>query len=158
MTKRRAPSFRGLSAASPSARSAAKSSSKKSNTKSEILLRRELWARGLRYRINWARLPGCPDIVFTKQRLAVFCDGDFWHGRDLTRRMKQLAKGHNSAYWTEKIRTNVERDRLTTRQLVQAGWRVLRLWETDILRSPGGAASQVVALLEKPRLHPPPPP
>jgi len=82
-------------------------------------------------------------------RVAVFCDGDFWHGRDLRSRLTRLASGHNALYWVAKILANVERDRAKTLQLEAAGWRVLRLWETDILRQPDEAAARVEALLSE---------
>jgi DNA mismatch endonuclease Vsr len=62
-------------------------------------LRRELWRRGLRYRLHHPGLPGRPDIVFTRPRVVVFCDEDFWYGRDLSKRLAALAAGHNAAYW-----------------------------------------------------------
>jgi len=74
----------------------------------------------------------------------VFCDGDFWHGRDLQARLERLATGHNAPYWLAKIRTNVERDRRNDAALRADGWRVLRLWETDILRDTPAAADRVL--------------
>jgi DNA mismatch endonuclease (patch repair protein) len=65
--------------------------------------------------------------------VAVFCDGDFWHGRNLAARLKKLGAGHNAPYWTAKIRKNAERDARHTRQLEADGWLVLRFWESDIL-------------------------
>lgn len=105
-----------------------------------------LW-RGLRYRLHHAGLPGRPDIVFTKQRIVVFCDGDFWHGRDLDRRLAKLAAGHNAVYWLAKVQRNVERDRLQTGALEASGWTVLRFWETDILRRAGYVADQIIAVI-----------
>src|SRR5689334_1741250 len=100
---RSTPSFLGLSPASPGARRAAQGSSRKADTKCELILRRALWARGLRYRLFVVGLPGRPDVVFAPQRLVVFCDGDFWHGRDLNARLARLARGHNAKYWVQKI-------------------------------------------------------
>lgn len=146
--KRCTPSFRGLSSASANASRVARGSSKKADTKCELFLRRALWSRGLRYRLDPAGLPGKPDFVFKRRRVAVFCDGDFWHGRDLDDRLARLAQGHNAPYWVAKIRSNTERDRVNTARLESAGWRVMRLWETDILRDPAGAAARVAALVE----------
>jgi DNA mismatch endonuclease (patch repair protein) len=146
---RRTPSFTGLAPASQRARRAARGSSKKRGTKCELALRRLLRAKGLRYRLNVSGLPGKPDIVFLQPRIAVFCDGDFWHGRDLKARLTRLAAGHNATYWLHKIRTNVERDRRHTQRLIAYGWRVLRLWETDILRDPEAAAARVEALVRE---------
>jgi DNA mismatch endonuclease, patch repair protein len=88
-------------------------------------------------------LAGRPDIVFPRERIAVFCDGDFWHGRDLERRLERLGRGHNAAYWTAKVQRNFERDRQSTYALNAAGWKVLRFWETDVLRETTKVADQV---------------
>ena len=113
------------------------------NTKAEVLLRKELWRRGLRYRLHAADLPGKPDIVFRRARVVVFCDGDFWHGRRWRERMEKLARGSNAAYWTAKIAANMARDRRTTRRLRAAGWIVVRLWETDVLGDVARVARRV---------------
>jgi DNA mismatch endonuclease, patch repair protein len=104
------------------------------DTKAEMLLRRELWRRGLRYRLHDSTLPGKPDIVFPRARLVIFCDGDFWHGRNWRSRKAKLARGSNAPYWLAKIEANIQRDRRRTRELRKLGWTVLRFWETDILR------------------------
>ena len=101
------------------------------NTKPEILLRKALWHRGLRYRKNYKMLPGSPDIVITLYHIAVFVDGDFWH-----------AKGHqecpgeqiesNKDFWQKKLKRNVERDKEVNDTLTDMGWLVLRFWESDI--------------------------
>jgi DNA mismatch endonuclease (patch repair protein) len=143
------PSFKGLRPASWSASAAARGTSAKMNTRCELMLRRELWQRGIRFRIHKTGLPGRPDIVFHKRRLAVFCDGDFWHGRDLTGRLARLAKGHNSEYWVAKIRKNAERDRLQTRALEAMGWKVLRFWETDVYQQASSIADQIAAALNQ---------
>jgi DNA mismatch endonuclease (patch repair protein) len=102
---------------------------------------------GFRYRLHGDSLPGRPDLVFTKQRLLVFCDGDFWHGRNLERRLVKLAEGHNAGYWVAKVRRNAERDRLQARELERQGWRVLRLWETDIVADASREALRVATHL-----------
>ena len=104
---------------------------------------------GLRYRLYAKELPGKPDIVFRRKRLAVFVDGDFWHGRDWEARRRKLATGHNADYWLAKIRYNRERDRRNTQQLEAAGWRVMRLWETDVKRAPQEAAAAVQTALSE---------
>jgi DNA mismatch endonuclease, patch repair protein len=143
------PSFKGLRPASRNASATARGTSAKMNTRCELILRRELWKRGIRFRIHGTGLPGRPDIVFTKHRLAVFCDGDFWHGRDLSSRLAKLAKGHNSKYWVAKIRKNAERDRLQIQALEAMGWKVLRFWETDVYRQNCGVADQIAAALDQ---------
>jgi DNA mismatch endonuclease (patch repair protein) len=96
--------------------------------------------------------------VFPKARVAIFCDGDFWHGRDLPERLMRLSRGHNAIYWVSKVRRNVDRDRRQTFALEAAGWAVLRFWETNILRRPDDAADRVVAALQRHKAalaHPP---
>jgi DNA mismatch endonuclease, patch repair protein len=143
--------FAGLRAASPRASAAARGASRKRDTAPELILRRLLWARGLRYRIDAVDLPGRPDIVFRSARLAVFCDGDFWHGRDLANRVRKLSGGHNAPYWVAKIVGNVARDRRTDRALASAAWRVLRFWESDIVRAPEQVVDMIVAAIGQQR-------
>ncbi|MEK6251657.1 MAG: very short patch repair endonuclease [Actinomycetota bacterium] len=95
-----------------------------SNTKPELTLRRELWRRGLRYRLG-VRLPGRPDICFIGRRVAVFVDGCFWHGCP----DHYTAPRQNWEFWQAKLERNMERDRRVDRELQDAGWSVLRLWE-----------------------------
>jgi DNA mismatch endonuclease, patch repair protein len=137
------PRFIGLSSSSPRASAATRAASRKSGNRCELLLRRVLWRRGLRYRLGSSGLPGRPDLIFAKHRVAVFCDGDFWHGRDLDRRLSRLAAGHNASYWTAKIARNAARDLDNTRALQRLGWTVVRIWESDIVASPETAADQV---------------
>lgn len=80
----------------------------------------------------------------------MFCDGDFWHGRELTQRLASLANGHNASYWGTKIQRNVERDRRNDQELAALGWLVLRFWGSDIERDPDAVAAWIrVVLLEK---------
>lgn len=102
-----------------------------------------------------ARLPGRPDIVFPSARVAVFCDGDFWHGRDLAQRLERLRGGHNAPYWVTKIEANVQRDQRRNEALRDAGWRVLRFWETDINRDVEAVADEVAAAVERATLGDP---
>ena len=146
--RRKAPSYRHLKPASPKASKAARGSSRKKDTKPEVALRKILWARGCRYRKDVASLPGRPDIVFPGAKVTVFCDGDFWHGRDWRHRRRKLLRGHNPEYWIAKIKRNMDRDRRNNRKLEQAGWCVLRFWETDILRSPEACADEVIDALK----------
>lgn len=139
------PDFRSLRPATSQASEAARGSSKKQNTRCELVLRKALTALGLRYRIDAGELDGRPDIVFHGPRVVVFCDGDYWHGRDLEKRLAKLAKGHNAAYWVTKIRSNVERDRRVTAALEAGGWMVLRYWETDIHKDAECIATEIAA-------------
>ncbi len=84
-----------------------------------------------------------------RARVAVFCDGDFWHGRHLEERLLRLAEGHNAGYWVAKIGGNVDRDQRNTLTLEALGWRVLRLWESEILRDPEAAADCVAAAVQE---------
>lgn len=143
-----APRFDRLRPASRAA-SQTKRRNKARGTEAELALRRQLWSLGLRYRLHAKDLPGKPDIVFRRQRLAVFVDGDFWHGRDWEARRRKLAAGHNAQYWLDKIGYNRARDRRNTEQLEASGWRVIRLWETDVKRAPKRAAAVVQAALSE---------
>lgn len=145
----RSPSYSMLRPASPRASVAARGASKKTDTRCEVALRRILWSSGYRFRKNLRELPGRPDIVFTKTKLAIFCDGDFWHGRDWEARAQKLSQGTNSSYWLAKIRSNMERDQLNTKKLEEAGWTVLRLWETQILADPLREAEKVIQALAR---------
>lgn len=136
-------SFRERFPSSPLASRLARASSRKSDTRPERLLRKVLWSRGLRYRKSCNDLPGKPDLVFRSARVAVFCDGDFWHGRDWAGRKVKLAKGSNPDYWVAKIERNRERDRQVNRVLQGEGWTVLRFWETDIVRNPDKVAELI---------------
>ena len=100
-----------------------------------LSLRKELWRRKLRYRKNYKKLPGKPDIVFPKAKLAVFCDGDFWHGHNWAIRgyaslEKELQR--YSKEWADKITRNIQRDERINKELEALGWKVLRIWESDI--------------------------
>jgi len=148
---RKTPSYVGLTPASERASRAARGSSRKRDTKPEKLLRSLLWKRGLRFRKDYAALPGRPDIVFTKAKVVVFVDGDFWHGRDWAERKAKLANGNNAGYWIAKIGRNMERDREHRRQLEAYGWRVLRFWESVIKRNPEGVAEEILTALEERR-------
>lgn len=98
---------------------------------------------GLRYRKNVKTLPGKPDIVFPPARIVVFCDGDFWHGRNWPGLRAKLKEGTNADYWQAKIKSNIKRDKRNTALLEKAGWQVIRLWETDIEKDPVAAANYV---------------
>ena len=94
-------------------------------------------------------LPGRPDLVFERYRVVVFCDGDFWHGRDLARRLAKINTGHNAEYWVAKLKGNVARDATVNTELRRAGWHVVRLWETDLLRDPQAVAEQLATRLRR---------
>ena len=97
------------------------------NTQPEVLLRKELWKKGYRYRIHF-KLPGKPDIVFIRKRIVIFIDGCFWH------RCPRCYKApkSNTSYWEAKISKNIERDKLINATLTKKGWHVIRIWEHQI--------------------------
>ena len=98
------------------------------DTKPELALRTELTRRGLRYRLDYGFVPGRPDIAFVGHRLAVFVDGEFWHGKKLdSERLKLM-----SPYWQRKIERNVDRDRRVNRELTDDGWIVIRVTDRAI--------------------------
>lgn len=107
------------------------------DTSIELLLRRELWKTGIRYRKNYNALPGKPDIAITKYRIAVFCDSEFFHGKNWEQLQARLEKGNNCDYWIQKIERNRRRDLLVENQLNSMGWRVLRFWGKDIEKNTG---------------------
>ena len=116
------------------------------NTRPEVLLRKALWKEGIRYRINYKRIPGKPDIAITKHKIAIFCDGDFWHGHNWAIRgygsfEQELSR--YSDYWREKLLRNVERDEDNNRALRAMGWTVIRFWESDIKKNLDACVSQV---------------
>jgi len=119
------------------------------DTTPELALRRGLWARGLRYRLCRRDLPGAPDIVFVSRRVAVFVDGDFWHGRQWRSRgfsslEAQMKRVRNSAYWVKKIARNVERDQRVNRDLRALGWITVRVWESEVSVHLSRALAKVV--------------
>ncbi|WP_302689478.1 very short patch repair endonuclease [Eubacterium sp.] len=105
---------------------------KNKDTSIELKLRKALWKKGYRYRKNYNKLPGKPDIVLTKYRIVIFCDSEFFHGKDWEKLKLQLEKGKNSEFWINKISKNIERDEKIEKELNFMGWTVLRFWGKDI--------------------------
>lgn len=105
---------------------------KNRDTKIEVLLRKALWKKGYRYRKNYNKLPGKPDIVMPKYRIAIFCDSEFFHGKDWEVLKPRIEKGNNSKFWVNKISGNRERDDEVNKKLLFEGWTVIRFWGTDI--------------------------
>lgn len=99
------------------------------NTKPEEIVRKYLFSRGLRYRKNVRKLPGCPDIVLHKYKTVVFVNGCFWHMHDCGR---FVWPSSNKEYWSKKINRNVERDTENHRILSEQGWKVLVIWECQL--------------------------
>ena len=105
---------------------------KNKDTSIELKLRKAIWKKEYRYRKNYNKLPGKPDIVLTKYRIAIFCDSEFFHGKDWEKLKLQLEKGKNSEFWINKISKNIERDEKIEKELNFMGWTVLRFWGKDI--------------------------
>lgn len=102
------------------------------DTKIEVILRKALWRKGIRYRKNYDKLPGKPDIVLTKYRIAIFCDGEFFHGKDWEVLNARLKNSNNGEFWVNKISSNRRRDDEVNKKLLFAGWTVIRFWGNDI--------------------------
>jgi DNA mismatch endonuclease (patch repair protein) len=124
-------------------------SNRSQNTGPERLLRSTLRVNGIRYRSHPKNLPGRPDVVLVPHRIVVFCDGDFWHGRDWPNRKRRLVVGWNAQYWVAKIERNRQRDRQVTYALRKMGWRVVRVWESDVRSKPDRVAKRVLAAIAK---------
>ena len=107
---------------------------KNKDTGIEVTLRKALWNKGYRYRKNDKRLPGKPDIVLTKYKIAIFCDSEFFHGKDWEVLKPQLEKGKNADFWIKKISKNQQRDEEVNKQLQYLGWTVIRFWGKDIIK------------------------
>lgn len=105
---------------------------KSHDTDIEVLLRKALWEKGYRYRKNYKKLPGRPDIVLTKYKIAIFCDGEFFHGKDWEVLKPRLKRSNNSEFWIDKITRNRERDDEINKRLLFEGWTVIRFWGNDI--------------------------
>jgi DNA mismatch endonuclease, patch repair protein len=140
------PSYKGLRPATAAA-SRVGQGNRGRNTVPERLLRSALWRRGIRFRVHYSKLPGKPDIALVGRKLAIFCDGDFWHGHDWPTRRERLRRGSNATYWIAKIERNVQRDREVDQALRELGWTVLRLWESEVRADPAAAAERVVAAI-----------
>lgn len=114
------------------------------DTKPERAVRRALWAKGWRgYRIDDGRLPGRPDLAWTRRRVAVFVDGKWWHGHPSVYR-----PGTHGSYWNAKIARNIERDRAADAALAAIGWTVLRFWDFEVRRDLAAVVEEIIAALE----------
>ena len=105
---------------------------KSKDTDIERILRKALWAKGIRYRKNYKKITGKPDIAITKYKIAVFCDSEFFHGKDWEQQKQRISKGEHGGFWIDKITRNIERDNEVDKELTSKGWRVIRFWGEDI--------------------------
>lgn len=129
----------------PSQRRRCMQANKSKDTSIELMLGRAMWHRGLRYRKHAKGVPGHPDFCFVGKRVAVFCDGEFWHGKDWEQAKQRLKS--NREFWIAKIERNQARDREHTEALERAGWTVLRFWESDIRKHLDDCVGRVEAAL-----------
>ena len=117
------------------------------NTKAELLLFnlvKPLWHEGYRYRRHYRKVVGKPDLAFPAQRLAVFMDSEFWHGKDFGKWGQRLP----SEFWTKKIMRNIERDKEVTESLELEGWQVLRFWIKDFIKDKEAVILEIVTILK----------
>ncbi|MGF7145028.1 DNA mismatch endonuclease (patch repair protein) [Anaerotaenia torta] len=101
----------------------------------EVKLRKALWKKGYRYRKNYKELPGKPDIVLRKYMIAIFCDSEFFHGKDWEVLKPKLDLSENGEYWKHKIESNIVRDDEINKKLLFLGWTVIRFWGKDIMKN-----------------------
>ena len=120
---------------------------KNKDSQIELLLRRELWSRGLRYRKNVNRIYGKPDIVFIGKKIAIFCDSEFWHGYNWEERKKDF-KSHQE-FWIPKIERNMERDAEVTAKLESEGWTVIRFWGNEIKKDTAQCANIIASVFKE---------
>jgi DNA mismatch endonuclease (patch repair protein) len=113
----------------------------------ETILMKALWKRGYRYRKNYKALPGKPDIVLLKYKVAIFCDSEFWHGCDWENKKKEIKS--NREFWIRKIEANISRDKYVNDILKERGWTVLRFWGKEIKKNTEGCLSKTEETLEK---------
>ena len=102
------------------------------DTMIEVILRKALWAKGYRYRKNYKKIPGSPDIVLKKYKIAIFCDGEFFHGKDWEKLSRHLEQSANGKFWIEKISIILLLYVEVIKELLYVGWTVLRVWGDDI--------------------------
>lgn len=114
--------------------------------KAETALAKELWHRGIRYRKNYKKIPGSPDITITRFKVAVFVDGEFWHGENWPERKKKLKS--NRDYWIEKIEENIERDRRNDELLEEMGWIPIHFWEKEVKKDLDSCVNKVIDTIQ----------
>jgi DNA mismatch endonuclease, patch repair protein len=141
------PRYKGFK---PSSEQAAKtlSSVKSRGTKPEMIFRKALWKGGVRFYLTKYNLPGKPDLVLSKKRIVIFIDGDFWHGFNWDLRKPKMKA--NREYWIPKIERNMQRDKEVNTLLESQGWRVLRIWEHEVMSNIADCVSRVIRFISGP--------
>ena len=124
---------------------------KSKDTSIEVSLRKALWHAGIRYRKNYDKLPGTPDIAITKHRIAIFCDGEFWHGKDWEKKKSKIKS--NREYWIKKIERNICRDNETRARLQNREWTVVRFWGSEIRDDLEGCVEEIKDIIFQCRLE-----
>ena len=119
---------------------------KSKKTPAEVILAKALWHKGYRYRLNYKELPGSPDIAITKYRIAIFVDGEFWHGKDFDKKKQRLKNNRN--YWIEKIQENIDRDLKNDKLLRQMDWYPLHFWSNDVIRYSGQCIDEIIYIID----------
>lgn len=116
------------------------------DTKPELLLRKALWAKGVRFRIHCKDIPGKPDISIKKYKLAIFVDGEFWHGKDWEKAKDQIKS--NRGFWIPKIERNMQKDRMNNVLLQEMGYVIFRFWSETVLKDLNSCVNQVLLYIE----------
>ena len=151
----RYPPIREYKARDPTVTSRMMSAVKSKGSKAELLLRHALWRRGYRYRLHHTKLIGKPDIVFSRFRVVVFVDSDFWHARTLISEgepaLRATIRGERQDWWIAKLRRNAARDAKVTERLMQDEWRVVRIWESEVIANPEVCANYVESFFREER-------
>ena len=120
---------------------------KSKDSKIEVKLRKALWREGLRYRKHYSKIPGKPDIVFIGKKVAVFCDSEFWHGKNWEERQNDFKS--NKEFWINKIERNIQRDKEVNKMLNDRGWKVIRFWGSEIKNDIDECVKTVKSELER---------
>lgn len=131
------------------AKSLAMASIPTSGSRIETVLSRAMWAAGIRYRRQYRKLPGKPDFVIVRARIAIFCDSSFWHGRNWP--ASAAAFRTNREFWIPKIERNVHRDAEVNASLAHLGWSVYRFWDDEILNRTDKCVNKVISAMKKAR-------
>lgn len=119
----------------------------------EIALRKALWRQGIRYRKNYKKVPGSPDIAVTRYKIAIFCDSEFFHGKDWDTKRAKIESGSNGGYWVRKIERNIQRDMEKDRALENLEWKVIHFWGGDITRDVAACVQTVQEMICEVRME-----